>query len=254
MKKPEDGAPRMAPHSSRPIEQTLPFSVHVVTTEEQLLEVQALRSQAYGHHLPLVAESFGRADPIDRERDTTIFYARDKATGRMVGSARIQTNRYAPLQIERSVQLPPQRLGQRLAEITRLTVLPGYEHPVRMAMVKASYVFCVGMQVAGIMAGSRRSLVRQYSALGFTDLFEDERMVPLLHAGGMEHRILFVNLITAESEWRQMNHPAYGFIFHTYHPDIAIFETVSAAMSHERAQATAQAAAAAKPDYWTRAA
>jgi hypothetical protein len=228
MKKPEDVAPRLAPVSARPVEQTLPFSVHVVTTEAQLLEVQALRSQAYGHHLPLIAESFGRPDPVDRERDTTIFYARDKATGRMVGSARIQTNRYSPLQIERSVQLPPARIGQRLAEITRLTVLPGYEHPVRMAMVKASYVFCVGMQVAGIMAGSRRSLVRQYAALGFTDLFEDERMVPLVHAGGIEHRILFVNLITAESEWRQMNHPAYGFIFHTYHPDIAIFESVSA--------------------------
>jgi hypothetical protein len=244
MKKPEDGAPRLAPLSLRPVEQVLPFSVHICRTEEQLVEVQKLRSLAYGHHLPLVAESFGRADPIDRERDTTIFYARDKKTGQMVGSARIQTNRFAPLQIERSVQLPSPRTGQRLAEITRLTVLPGYDHPVRMAMVKASYVFCVAMQVAGILAGSRKSLVRQYTALGFTDLFDDERLVPLLHAGGMDHRILFVNLITAESEWRSMNHPAYGFIFHTYHPDIAIFESMSSALTGEPA----------KLDYWTRAA
>lgn len=233
MKKPDNGVPRVSPLSSRPLEQTLPFSVHIVCTEEELLEVQALRAQAYGHHLPLVAESFGRADPIDRERDTSIFFARDKATGRMVGSARIQTNRYSPLQIERSVQLPPSRQGQRLAEITRLTVMPGYEHPVRMALVKASYIFCVAIQVAGILAGSRRSLVRQYKALGFNDLFEDERLVPLVHAGGMEHRVLFVNLITAESDWRQMNHPAYGFIFHTFHPDIAIFDSVEARLSKQ---------------------
>lgn len=215
---------RGASRISHPHEEVLPFSVQVVRNEDQLLQVQALRVAAYGHHLPLVAESFGAADPVDRQLDTTVFFARDKTSGQVVGSARIQANRYMPLQIERSVELPEGLLGRRLAEITRLTVRPGYPHAVRMALVKASYMFSVAMQVAGILAGSRRALLRQYAALGFGDLFEDERLVPLAHAGGLPHRILYIDVVTAESRWRSMNHPAYGYIFHTFHPDIAIFD------------------------------
>jgi len=95
------------------------------------LRVQALRQTAYGRHLPAQAASFRQCRPARRLGDTTIFFAEDKATGAVVGSARVQSNRMAPLQIERSIELPPQRHGQLLAEITRLCVQPGYDHPVR---------------------------------------------------------------------------------------------------------------------------
>ncbi len=223
-------APR-APASSSVIAHSLPFRVRVVCDETQLLRVQALRQTAYGRHLPDQAASFGSADPLDRLDDTTIFFAEDKATGRVVGSARVQNNRSAPLQIERSVELPEARRGQLLAEITRLCVMPGYDQPVRLALVKASHLFCIATQIGGVLAGSRRSLLRTYENLGFTDLFGDERMCPLLHAGGLPHRVLFRDTVTSEATARERRHPDYDFVFRDYHPDINIFEALALAQS-----------------------
>jgi hypothetical protein len=218
----DDVALRFAPV----LEHELPFRVKLVRDDAQLLRVQALRQTAYGRHLPEQAAAFGSADPLDRTVDTTIFYAEDKRTGAMVGSVRVQSNRTAALQIERSIELPAQRRGQLLAEITRLCVLPGYDQPVRLAMVKASHLFCIAMQISGVLAGSRRSLLRTYENLGFTDLFGDDRMCPLQHAGGLPHRVLFRDTVTSEAMARERKHPDYDFVFRDYHPDIAIFEAL----------------------------
>jgi hypothetical protein len=217
--------------ASRVTEHHLPFRVRVVCDPEQLLRVQALRQTAYGRHLPAQAASFGSADPLDRLSDTTIFFAEDKESGAVVGSARVQSNRSAPLQIERSVELPEARRGQLLAEITRLCVMPGYDQPVRLALVKASHLFCIAMQIGGVLAGSRRSLLRTYENLGFTDLFGDERMCPLQHAGGLPHRVLFRDTVTSEAMARERRHPDYDFVFRDYHPDIAVFEALAAAVA-----------------------
>lgn len=213
------------------IEHGLPFRVRVVCDEGQLLRVQALRQAAYGRHLPAQAAAFGSADPLDRLIDTTIFFAEDKATGALVGSARVQSNRTSPLQIERSIELPASRRGQLLAEITRLCVLPGYDQPVRLALVKASHLFCIAMQIGGVLAGSRRSLLRIYENLGFTDLFGDERMCALAHAGGLPHRVLFRDTVTSEAMARARTHPDYDFVFRDYHPDITLFEALAAAVA-----------------------
>ena len=223
-------------------EAALPFTIGVVSTEAQLLRVQALRALAYGHHLPGLAASFARPDPLDLHSDITLFYVEDKLSGSLVGSARIQINRSQPLQIERSLQLPSHLEGRLLSEITRLTVLPGYNHPVRMALVKACHIFCIGTQIGGVLAGSRRSLLRQYKNLGFKDLFEDERLVPLAHGGGLEHRILFRDTVTSEAESRGNNHPDYSFVFRTYHPDIRIFESLVGRLSFGQSDYRARAA------------
>ena len=230
----------------RPRDEALPFRVRVVDSEAELMRVQALRQHAYGRHFPQLASSFGLPDPIDRQPDVTIFYAEDKASGEFVGTARVQSNRSRPLQIERSVALPPERSDQLLSEITRLSVLPGYVHPVRLALVKASHLYCIAMQIGGVLAGSRRTLLRSYQNLGFVDLFDDERMVPLAHAGGIEHRILFRDTVTSEAASRERSHPDYHFVFRTYHPDIQIFDAV-----HSRAL---QGAARAVDTPWSRAA
>jgi hypothetical protein len=217
--------------SPRLAEQRLPFRLGVVTHEAQLLRVQALRQAAYGRHLPAMAASFGSADPLDRLSDTTIFYVEDKASGAMVGSARVQTNRHAPLQIERSIELPGPRQGQLLCEITRLCVMPGYAQPVRLALLKATHLFCIAMQIRGVLAGSRPSLLRTYLTLGFTDLMGDDRLVPLKHAGDIPHRILFRDAVRSEAITRERHHPDYDFVFNAYHPDIEIFEAVAASVT-----------------------
>lgn len=206
--------------------QVLPFTVGIVDTEETLERVQHLRVEAYGHHLPQLAASFGKPDPIDRLSDVTLFYAEDKATGRLVGSARLQINKSGPLQIERSLVLPPERRGKLLSEVTRLVVFPGYIPPVKLALVKALHLFCIANQIGGVVAGSRRSLLRQYLNLGFSDLYGDERMVPLAHGSNLEHRILFRDTVTSEADSRARNHPDHTFVFRTYHPDIVVFKDV----------------------------
>ncbi|HEY4067051.1 MAG TPA: hypothetical protein VGM74_09170 [Burkholderiaceae bacterium] len=208
------------------IVERLPFSIGVVDDEATLKRVQALRQTAYGHHLPELAPTFGRPDPMDRSPDATLFYAEDKITGQMVGSARLQVNRSGPLLIEGSLELPPQLRGRLLSEVARLTVLPGYTPPVRLALVKVIHLFCVANQIGGIVVGARRSLLRIYENIGFSDLFGDNRMVPLAHTSGMPHRVLFRDPVTSEAEGRARNHPDYAFVFRTYHPDIKVFEPV----------------------------
>ena len=232
------GAAR-APIAVVPSGQALAFRVGIVDTEPDLLRVQALRQAAYGHHLPALAAHFGQADPVDRWPDVTIFAAEDKATGRMVGSARIQCNRSQPLQIERSTELPAHFHGRLLAEITRMAVISGYAHPVKLALMKAIHLYCIAMQISGIVAASRPSLMRQYLNIGFGDLYGDERMVPMAHGSGLEHRVLFRDTAAAEAYHRERNHRDDDFVFRTYHPDIQIFDAVSQvpmALRHESAE------------------
>jgi len=210
-----------------PHRELLNFTIRIVTNDYDLQRVQQLRATAYGHHLPHLAEQFGKPDPLDRSDDVVIFCAEDKATGDIVGSCRIQVNRSSILQIQTCIDTPDRLRGKLLSEITRLSVLPGYgDRLVRMALVKACHLHNIAMQVTGIFAGSRRSLMRQYRALGFSDLYGDEREVPLTYSGGLPHRILWLDSVSAEADWLAMAHPFYNFIFRTWHPDISIFSAV----------------------------
>lgn len=215
-----------AVRGARPATERLPFRIAIVDSEADLLRVQSLRQAAYGHHLPGIAAKFAQPDPVDRMPDVTIFFAEDKATGRLVGSARIQTNLTNPLQIERSIELPPERRGSLLAEITRMTVIAGYPHPVKLALVKAIHLYCIALQISGIVAASRPTLLRQYLNLGFVDLYGDDRLVPMAHGAGLEHRVLFRDTVTSEADSRARRHPDHAFVFRTFHPDLEIFDPV----------------------------
>ena len=213
--------------SAAPPGEPLPFRVAIVESDADLQRVQALRQAAYGHHLPALAARFGEADPVDRWPDVTVFFAEDKATRRMVGSARLQCNRSQPLQIERSIELPPRLLGKLVAEVTRMSVISGYAHPVRLALVKAIHLYCIAMQIGAIVCASRPSLMRQYLNLGFEDLYGDDRLAPMAHGGGLQHRVLFRDTVTSEAHNRARKHPDYAFVFRTYHPDIEVFDAVA---------------------------
>lgn len=220
-----------------PVTGLLPFRVRIVDSEQDLLRVQQLREAAYGHHLPALAAQFGKPDPVDRWPDVTIFYAEDKSTSRVVGSARLQSNRTRPLQIEQSTVLPDHLRGRLLAEVTRMTVISGYPHPVKLALVKAIHLYCVALQIGGIVCASRPSLMRQYLNLGFEDLYGDERLVPMAHGSNLEHRVLFRDPVTSEAHHRTRRHPDYDFVFRTYQPDIEVFDRVGRAADPLRAPA-----------------
>lgn len=215
--------------------EVLPFTVRVVRTQAQLERACELRAAAYGHHIDALAEPFSRPEPIDYMPGTLVLLAEDKATGNAVGSVRFQLNCDGPLQIEESVPVPERVARMFLAEITRLSVRPGYlPGLVRNTLWKAIHRYCLASQVEGMIVTSRRSLVRQYRMLGFEDVFEDGLEFACAHVGGLPHRVMLFDVQGAERKWKGSGHPLYHFMIETFHPDIQIFNSVSSSWSTPR--------------------
>jgi hypothetical protein len=163
-------------------------------------------------------------DLLDADENTIVVLCVDKLSGEAIGTARFQTNAGGPLLIEHSMSVPDAMRSDTRAEVTRLSAVAGADPLVKLALMKASYLFCMATQVRWMVIGARSdALVRQYRRLGFADVFDDGRLVPLLHAGRMDHRVLAFNVTTAESRWRTDHHPLYDFMIDTAHPDIQLF-------------------------------
>lgn len=204
----------------------LGFSLRVARSEQDLREACAVRAEAYGHHLPQLRGALGTPDAIDRDPRTAVLLCRDKASGRAIGTARIQrAGLGAAVQIESSVQLPAWLAGRPRAEITRLAILPGADALVRPMLTKASYLYCVASQIRWLVIGARsEALVRMYKRLGFTDVLEPDATLPLAHAGGLEHHILAFDVVAAERTWYQGQHGLYALMVETFHPDLQLFD------------------------------
>lgn len=206
--------------------QTLSFELRIARTRQELQAACRVRALAYGHHLPHLHATLLEPDLLDADENTIVVLCVDKASGSAVGTARFQTNAGGPLLIEHSVTVPEAMRSDTRAEISRLSAVAGADPLVKICLMKASYLFCLATQVRWMVIGARNeALVRQYRRLGFTDAFEDGRLVPLLHAGKLDHRVLAFNVTAAERSWREPRHALYEFIFETAHPDIQLFST-----------------------------
>jgi hypothetical protein len=214
--------------------QSLSFSVRVARTRHDLQAACRVRAQSYGHHMPHMHTTLIEPDLLDADENTVSVLCVDKATGSAVGTARFQTNAGGPLLIEHSMSVPEAMRSDTRAEITRLSAIAGADPLVKLCLMKASYLFCMATQVRWMVIGARNeALVRQYRMLGFKDVFDDGRMVPLRHAGRLDHRVLAFNVTAAERTWREPRHPLYEFIFETSHPDIQLFSKQPALPSRE---------------------
>lgn len=201
----------------------LDFTVRIAAPGADLADVAALRAQAYGHHLPALASGMAAADPADTARGATVLVCRDKASGRAIGTARIQRNHPLPLPIEASLPLPGAMAALPRAEITRLAIAPGACNLVRPMLVKACYLAAVASQIRLLVIGARSpALVRIYRGLGFTDLLGDAGPVPLAHAGNLPHHVLAFDVVGAERQWHSARHALYGFMVETWHPDLQL--------------------------------
>ena len=215
--------------------QSLSFEVRIARTRQDIQAACRVRAQSYGHHLPQMHAMLLEPDLLDADEHTTVVLCIDKATGSAIGSARFQTNAGGPLLIEHSVSVPDEIRTDTRAEITRLSALAGSDPLVKIALMKASYLFCMAAQVRWMVIGARNeALIRQYRRLGFTDAFHDGRLVPLLHAGRMGHRVLTLNVTAVERTWLEKHHSLYSFFFDTAHPDIHLFSTRPALPARER--------------------
>ncbi|MBU4611372.1 hypothetical protein IMZ29_12795 [Achromobacter sp. GG226] len=205
------------------VPETLPFTVRVVDDSDGLERVVALRQSAYGRHVPEVARHLGAPEVHDHDPGSVVLIVESKLDGAALGTMRVQTNRFGPLWLEQSVQLPVWLHGQVLAEATRLGVsLGGVGRLAKTVLFKAYFLFCVQAGVDWMVIAGRAPLDRQYEALLFQEVFPGQGFQPMQHAGGILHRVLAFEVATAERRWRENRHPLYNFVFRTRHPDIVL--------------------------------
>ncbi len=202
---------------------TLGFALQPAASHDELLDACAVRAQAYGHHLPEMGARLSEPDALDQSPGTTVFLCRDKASGRATGTMRIQTSRAGALMMEQSVALPNWLAAVPRAEITRLAVSVGADPLTKLCLMKASYLFCVAQRVQWMVIGARNeALIRNYRRLGFVDALGHDELVPLAHTGGLMHRILAFDVLSAEHAWAAARHPLYDFMVQTLHEDLKV--------------------------------
>jgi hypothetical protein len=208
---------------------SLSFSIRLAGSPQALRAACDVRQRAYAHHLA-DASRFADPEPLDSAPGTAVLLGRDKASGRGIGTARIQSSAFAPLMLESSLILPAWLAGRPRAEITRLAVVPGADPLVKLCLMKACYLYCLANQLRWMVIGARNeALVRNYRRLGFRDVLAPGDRVPLRHAGGLPHHILAFDLVAAERTWLAGAHPLYAFMIETYHADLQLFEHAGAA-------------------------
>lgn len=215
--------------------QSLTFSVRIARTRNDLNAACRVRATSYGHHVPQLGQALLEPDLLDADENALSVLCVDKASGAAVGTARFQTNAGGKLLIEHSVSLPHSLRNDSRAEITRLSAIPGADPLVKVAMMKASYLFCIAAQVRWMVICARKdALIRQYRRLGFTNLLDDSR-IPMLHVGKLDHQVLKLNVTAVERSWREERNSLYDFFFDTVHPDIQLFSTEPALPVRQRA-------------------
>jgi hypothetical protein len=206
------------------VEERLSFTLRPVESRADLLLACRVRAAAYGRKNPAYGEAMLEPDRTDASPWTTVFVCEDRITGEPVGTARVQaTTRGGEIEIEKYVEPPAHILRYGRGEISRLAAVLGADPFVRLALWKASYLYCLAVQVRWMVLGvGKPSLPRAYQSLGATDIFEDRRQVVLGHGGNKPYRILGLEITACEHRMRAENHPLCGFMFDTVHRDITV--------------------------------
>jgi hypothetical protein len=134
---------------------------------------------------------------------------------------RIQSNRFKPLNIETSVELPDWLHGQTMAQASRLGIgLGAVGRMVKIALFKAYYLYCIQAGIGWMVIAARPPLDKQYSDLLFMDVYPDLGYVPIKHAKGIPHRVMAFDVFGAKKLWQEKRHPLLNFVVGTNHPDI----------------------------------
>lgn len=213
----------------------LPFQVRIVRNEEQLSKAVRIRAEAYERHWPNLYLQLQSPEEQDRNPNSLIFLAELKSDASPVGTMRVDTNLVTPLPITGAVDLPETISERPIAYVTRLGVKQGsIGSLVKLALFKSLHRYCLAKQLFWMLVGIRPPGDRDYVRLGFTDVFETSRLVPIFSSGGVPVRLMSFEVISAERRWHEAHHPLYKFMFDDYHPDIEVFSSVSGMWSRPR--------------------
>ncbi len=201
----------------------LSFTVRMAITLEDLRDVGAVRSAAYGHHDAEAGQKLGQVEPLDYAEGTAVLLCRDKKSGDAIGTARIQISGYGPLVLEQSITLPDWLQHKSRAQISRLAVLAGADPRTKLSLMKACYQYCLATGVRWMVIGARSAaLIRNYRNLGFSDVFEGGGWMPLASGGGLPHQILAFDVTGAEASWLATRNRLYGFMTAAHEDDLVV--------------------------------
>lgn len=219
----------------RPRPVSLPFTVRLVRTADQLEKAVKVRWLTYAKRLPSLARTLNNPETEDRFQDSIILLAESKETSSPIGTLRIRSNIHRPTEFEEELSLPQKFQGQSIAHVSRLGVIGGRAGAqVKLALFKALYRYCLATQIEWIMATGIPPRDRDYVNLQFEDVFPDRGLLALPSSMGIPARLLGFNVRTAEQRWREANHPLYDFMCNQIHSDIRIFDSVSGAWATSR--------------------
>lgn len=212
-----------APASIQRAHERLPFIVKLVRTESELWKAVQIRHSAYSRHVPVFAQSLSIPESNDLENGVVVLLAESKVDGSPLGTMRIQTNRFKPLSLEQSIELPDHMLGRPLAEATRLGITEErIGRVVKTILFKAFHQYCAQIGVEWMVVAGRFPIDKQYERLLFSELYENLGYVPLVHAGNIPHRIMSLHVASVEERWDAVNHPLFNLFFRTIHEDIDV--------------------------------
>lgn len=200
---------------------SLPFTVRLAATEEDLYKAVRVRHATYARLTPELADRLKYPEAADTENGVVVLLAQSKEDGAALGSMRIQSNQFRPLHLEQSVALPGWLQALRLVEASRFGVTDLAVGPlVETMMFKACYLYCKMVKVDWIVIAGRIPIDAHYEQLLFEEIFPDLGYIPLQHAGNLPHRIMSLNIATAQDRWQAAKHPLFDLHFRTLHPDI----------------------------------
>lgn len=200
----------------------VPFTVRVARSDEELEKVVHIRHAAYARHVPAVAEKLKAPEPYDRDPGIVVLLAESKLDGSPLGTMRIHTSRFSPLPLEGSVELPEWLKATPRSEANRLGISEGrIGRLVKHLLFKAYFQYCALAGIEWMVIAARSPLDRQYDALLFNDLFGGQ-FLPMRHGGNIPHRVLGLQVSSAEDRWAVSKHPLFDFMIRTTHPDIEL--------------------------------
>lgn len=204
-------------------EERLPFTVRVVRNEADLRKAVRIRQQAYARHMPEVAQGLGAPEAVDTQDGVVVLLAESKVDGTPLGTARIQTNQFEALALEKSVELPAWLQGKSLAHVSRLGIVQGQAgRLVKLMLFKGLFKYWEQNGIDWAVVAARTPLDRMYQQLLFKDVFPGQGLTPLAHMNNIPHRVMAFEVATAYARWRQARHPLTQFIFFTHHPDLDV--------------------------------
>lgn len=211
------------PYSVSPEQtQDLPFRIRMAASEADLRQAVAVRTQAYGRHVPGMEAVLKEPEEDDYRDDAVLLLAESKDDGQVLGSIRLLTNASHPLHLEQEINIPPQFHGRKLLEAWRLTVRNAPQaRMVPAALYKSLYEVSYHSEIDFVLVVARHPVDRLYKSMQFKEALGGHKLA-LSNTLNLPHGLFYLPVREADTLWRQARCPLYPFMALTSHPDIEI--------------------------------